>query len=108
LFFIGASCIHVTPAPALAAASPYSNEHARSYTVSVRLEYQVTERVAMRLGYLYERTSTRDWALNGVEPGGLNCSANACVIDSGQSSPDANSHLVTWSMVYRFDPRLAR
>jgi len=94
----------VNPGPALAAAFPYPNEHTRIYNVSVKLGYQMNERVALRLGYLYERMSTRDWALDGVEPGGLNCNANACVIDSGQKSPDANAHLVTWSMVYRFGP----
>jgi MtrB/PioB family decaheme-associated outer membrane protein len=104
LFSIVDGFIHVNPGPALAAAFPYPKERTRIHDVSVRLEYQLNERIAMRLGYLYERMSTRDWALDGVQPGGLNCSANACVIDSGQASPDANNHLVTWSMVYRFEP----
>jgi len=102
LFSLVYGFIGVNPGPGLAAAFPYPNERTRIHDVSVRLDLQVTKQIGMRVGYLFERMTTRDWALNGVEPGGLNCSANSCVINSGQDSPEDSSHLVTWSIVYRF------
>jgi hypothetical protein len=60
----------------------------------------------MRVGYLFERMSTRDWALDGVGPTTIgatgNCNTNACVIASGQQSPEDTSHLVSWSLYYNF------
>jgi MtrB/PioB family decaheme-associated outer membrane protein len=90
---------------------PYPNERTRIHDVSVRLNYQVTEQIGMRVGYLFERMSTRDWALDGVQPGvnpglpppaPLNCTAGACAIASGQGSAEATSHLVSWSVYYDF------
>jgi len=81
---------------------PYPNERTRIHSASVRLDFQATEQIELRVGYLFERMSTRDWALDGVEPGGLNCGTSSCVIDSGQRSPEDTSHLVSWSVVYKF------
>jgi MtrB/PioB family decaheme-associated outer membrane protein len=94
--------IGVDPGAALAADFPYPNERTRIHSTSVRLDFQATEQIGVRVGYLFERISTRDWALDGVEPGALNCSATSCAIVSGQRSPEATSHLVTWSLVYDF------
>jgi MtrB/PioB family decaheme-associated outer membrane protein len=85
----------------LGADFPYPNERTRIHSTSVRLDFQATEQIGMRVGYLFERMSTRDWALDGVEPGGLTCTAT-CAIVSGQRSPEDTSHLVTWSLVYDF------
>ncbi len=81
---------------------PYPNERTRIHSASVRMDFQATEQIGMRVGYLFERMTTRDWALDGVEPGALNCSANSCSIVSGQQSPEDTSHLVSWSLVYKF------
>jgi len=88
--------------PALGAPFPYPNERTRIHSASVRLDFQATEQIGMRVGYLFERMTTRDWALDGVEPGALNCSANSCAIVSGQRSPEDTTHLVSWSLVYKF------
>jgi MtrB/PioB family decaheme-associated outer membrane protein len=93
--------IGVDPGPALAADFPYPNERTRIHSTSVRLDFQATEQIGVRVGYLFERMSTRDWALDGVEPGGLNC-GSSCAIVSGQRSPEDTSHLVSWSVVYDF------
>jgi MtrB/PioB family decaheme-associated outer membrane protein len=88
--------------PTLGTDFPYPNERTRIHSTSVRLELQATEQIGMRVGYLFERMTTRDWALDGVEPGALSCSASSCAIVSGQRSPEDTTHLVTWSLVYSF------
>jgi len=88
--------------PTLGADFPYPNERTRIHSASVSLDFQATEQIGMRVGYLFERMTTRDWALDGVAPGNLSCNANACVIPSGQQSPEDTSHLVSWSVYYKF------
>lgn len=92
--------------PALGADFPYPNTRTRIHSASVRLDFQATEQIGMRVGYLFERLSTRDWAIDGVGPTTIgdtgNCNANSCVIASGQRSPEDTSHLVSWSVYYKF------
>jgi len=98
--------------PALGTDFPYPNERTRIQSASVGLDFQATEQIGMRVGYLFERMSTRDWALDGVGPttmgttttngASATCNGNSCVIASGQQSPEATSHLVSWSVYYKF------
>jgi MtrB/PioB family decaheme-associated outer membrane protein len=84
----------------------YPNTRTKIHSASVGLDVQATEQIGMRVGYLFERLSTRDWAIDGVGPTTIgatnNCNANSCVIASGQSSPEETSHLVSWSLYYKF------
>jgi MtrB/PioB family decaheme-associated outer membrane protein len=102
LFSYVRGTIDVDRGPVLGADFPYPNERTRIHDVSVRLDFQATEQIGLRVGYLFERMSTRDWALDGVEPGALNCGTGSCAIVSGQRSPEDTSHLVSWSVVYKF------
>jgi MtrB/PioB family decaheme-associated outer membrane protein len=92
--------------PALGADFPYPNTRTRIHTVSARVDLAITEQIGIRAGYLFERLSTRDWAIDGVGPTAIansgNCNANSCVIASGQRSPEDTSHLVSWSVYYKF------
>lgn len=98
--------------PTLGTDYPYPNERTRIHSASVRVDFQATEQIGMRVGYLFERLSTRDWALDGVGPTTMGstttngasstCNANSCVIASGQQSWEDTSHLVTWSVYYKF------
>jgi MtrB/PioB family decaheme-associated outer membrane protein len=88
--------------PTLGPDFAYPNTRTRIHSANVRLDFQATEQIGMRVGYLYERMKTRDWALDGVEPGNLSCNANSCVIASGQQTPEDTTHLVSWSLVYKF------
>jgi len=103
--FVGVDLANGFPA-GTATDFPYPNERTRIHSASVRLDFQATEQIGLRVGYLFERLSTRDWAIDGVGPTTIgargNCSANSCVIASGQDSPEDTSHLVSWSVVYNF------
>src|SRR5262245_13760943 len=81
---------------------PFPDDRTRIWDLSVRADYRIRDGIGVRLGYLFERLDTKNWALDGVSPGNLSCSTNACVISSGQQSPDATTHLVTWSIYYDF------
>jgi MtrB/PioB family decaheme-associated outer membrane protein len=82
--------------------NPFPDNIERLYDVSVSAEYRFTQNLSVRAGYLFETLKTRDWALDGLEPDSFQCSTNACVIGSGRNSPGYHSHLVSWSLVYRF------
>jgi MtrB/PioB family decaheme-associated outer membrane protein len=80
----------------------YPDDRTRAWDVSIRADYRIWKGLGTRVGYLFERLDSRNWALDGVTPGNLTCSANSCVITSGQKSPEATTHLVTWSVYYDF------
>ena len=82
---------------------PYPDTLSRQNNVSVHGEYRFTDNFSMRVGYLFAKLTTKDYALDGVTPWSLiNCTGNACVIGAGQESPDYTAHVVAWSLVYRF------
>ncbi len=56
----------------------------------------------MRVGYLFEKFESNDWATDAVCPACLDFSGNSAVIASGENSPDYNAHLVSWSLIYEF------
>lgn len=81
---------------------PYPNTKSRQHNVSVHSEYRFTENLSMRVAYLYEKLKTDDYAFDRVTQTSLVCSGNACVIGTGQKSPDYSAHAVSWSLVYKF------
>jgi hypothetical protein len=97
--------VGITRGPALVAPGadpPFPDDKTRIWDVSVRADYRIRDGIGVRLGYLFERLHTRNWALDGVSPGNLSCNANSCVISSGQQTPEATTHLITWSLYYDF------
>lgn len=80
----------------------YPDTLSRQHNVSVHSEYRFTENFSMRVGYLFAKLTTDDYALDGVTPTSIACSNNACVIGAGQKSPDYSAHAVSWSLVYKF------
>lgn len=81
---------------------PFPDTLSRQHNVSVHTEYRFTKNFSTRVGYLFEKLQTKDWALDGVTPTSFECSNNACVIGAGQKSPGYTAHAVFWSLVYKF------
>lgn len=86
----------------LAAGVPYPSNRSRQHNVSVHGDYRFTDNISMRAGYLYADFNRTDWALDGIGPTSLSCSANACVIGSGRDAEDYRAHVVSWSLAYTF------
>jgi MtrB/PioB family decaheme-associated outer membrane protein len=72
------------------------------HDVSVYGNFQITDQLSMRVGYLFEDFESNDWAKDKVCPQCLNSSGSAAVIASGEHSPDYSAHLVSWSLIYEF------
>jgi MtrB/PioB family decaheme-associated outer membrane protein len=81
---------------------PYPDNDTKIWDVGIQADYRFWDRFGMRVGYLFERLDTSDWALDGVLPGNLTCNANSCVISAGQESLEGTTHLVSWSIYYNF------
>jgi hypothetical protein len=79
---------------------PFSNNETKLHDVSVRGNLQITRNLSMRVGYLFEKFDSHDWAINAMCPTCL--SFNNEVIASGERPPDYNAHVVSLSMIYRF------
>jgi MtrB/PioB family decaheme-associated outer membrane protein len=92
--------------PALIGASlpllPFPDDVTDLHDLSVRSELQLTRNVSLRLGYLYERYKSRDWAIDGVCAACLNFSGNASVIASGEKAPDYDVHVGSVSVILHF------
>ena len=65
-------------------------------------DYRFTKNLSTRVGYLFAKLDRTDWALDGIGPTSLACSANACVIGSGRRSEGYQTHVVSWSVAYKF------
>jgi MtrB/PioB family decaheme-associated outer membrane protein len=70
------------------------------HDVSVRGNLQITRNLSMRLGYLFEKFNSEDWAIQAMCPTCL--STNNAVIASGERPPAYDAHVVSLSMIYRF------
>jgi len=60
-------------------------------------DYHLKDNVIMRLTYMFEHFSTKNWALDGV---GQNTIGQ--VITLGNQSPDYNDHIFGLSVIYKF------
>ncbi len=87
---------------ALGPVVPYPHTKSEQHNVSARAEIHVTENLSVRLGYLFSRWRVHDWAIDGITPTSLTCSANACVIASGRQSEDYFAHVASGSVVFTF------
>jgi hypothetical protein len=94
--------IDLAVGPALAPEAPYPDAISKQHNVSVYTALQLTEHLAMRVGYLFAYFTQDDWAVDGLAPDSLSCSANSCVIGSGRESEGYTANVVSWSLVYRF------
>ena len=60
-------------------------------------DYHYKNNVTMRLTYLFEHFSNKDWALDGTGQNAIDQ-----VITLGNSSPDYNAHAFGFSVIYQF------
>ena len=60
-------------------------------------DYHYKNNVTMRLTYLFEHFSNKDWALDGTGQNAIDQ-----VITLGNSSPDYNAHAFGFSVIYKF------
>jgi MtrB/PioB family decaheme-associated outer membrane protein len=79
---------------------PFPDNETSLHDVSVQGKLQITRNLSMRLGYLFEKFNSSDWATENMCPTCL--SGGAAVIASGERPPDYNAHLVSMSLIYRF------
>jgi MtrB/PioB family decaheme-associated outer membrane protein len=82
--------------------TPFLDLVENQHNVSVHADYRFTDHFSMRVGYLFQYLNTNDWAYDNLGPTSLTCSANACVIGTGQQSPHYTANVVSWSVVYTF------
>jgi MtrB/PioB family decaheme-associated outer membrane protein len=94
--------IRVATGPLLAPAVPFPdhfpNDRSTLHDVSFRLEYKILECLTGRFAYHFERLSTRQWALDGVEATTLDQ-----VLGLGFQPPRHSAHLFLFSLEYKFD-----
>jgi len=90
------------PGATLAAPTPFPDLISEQHNVSLHADYRFTDQLSMRVGYLYQYLATNDWAYDNLDPTSITCSANACVIGTGQESPHYTGNVVSWSMLYKF------
>jgi MtrB/PioB family decaheme-associated outer membrane protein len=67
------------------------------YSIGVRADYKVMERVSIRPAYRFERYKTKDFAQDGVHPDTI-----GQIISLGDRSPDYDVHVVGVSAAVRF------
>jgi MtrB/PioB family decaheme-associated outer membrane protein len=80
----------------------FPDNETKLHNVSIHGDFQITDCLSMRVGYLFEHYESNDWATEAVCPACLNFGGTAAVIASGENSPDYNAHLVSWSLIYEF------
>jgi MtrB/PioB family decaheme-associated outer membrane protein len=78
----------------------FPNNETSLHDFSVQGNLQITRNLSMRVGYLFEKFNSYDWATELVCPACLDSSNR--VVASGESPPDYNAHLVSLSLIYRF------
>jgi MtrB/PioB family decaheme-associated outer membrane protein len=93
---------HTTVNSGLAPRSPFPDYETKLHDISVQGNLQITRNLSMRIGYLWEKFTSNDWAFDRVCPQCLNFSGSTAVIGSGQHAPDYKAHVVSWSMIYKF------
>jgi MtrB/PioB family decaheme-associated outer membrane protein len=81
-------------------APPFPDNETELHDVSVRGNLQITRSLSMRVGYLFEKFDSDDWAIGSVCPTCL--ATNNAVIASGERPPNYDAHVVSLSMIYRF------
>lgn len=69
----------------------------RLHTLRADVAYDLADRFTLKLGYLFEKLTSRDWSVDGVEPGSL-----TQVVTTGEDSPDYRAHVFWLSVVYKF------
>jgi MtrB/PioB family decaheme-associated outer membrane protein len=79
---------------------PFSNNKTKLHDVSVRGNLQITRNLSMRVGYLFEKFDSQDWAIDSMCPACL--SSGNEVVASGARPPKYDAHVVSLSMIYRF------
>ncbi len=79
---------------------PFPNNESTLHDVSVQGNLQITRNLSMRLGYLFEKFDSFDWATKAVCPSCM--STSNAVVASGESPPSYDAHLVSMSFIYRF------
>jgi len=81
---------------------PFPDNITKLHDVSVHTDVQITRNLSTRVGYLFEKFDSSDWAVDGVCPGCMSFSGSSSVIGSGGDSPDYDAHVVSWSMKWEF------
>lgn len=76
---------------------PFPDLKTRLNSFGVFARYQATPEASVRLGFVHERFSSRDFALDGVEPDTV-----ANVLGFGQASPRYKVNWVTLAVGYRW------
>ena len=79
---------------------PFPDNETELHNVSVQGNLQLTRNLSMRVGYLFEKFDSHDWAIDSMCPACL--TGNNEVVASGERPPDYNAHVVSLSMIYRF------
>jgi MtrB/PioB family decaheme-associated outer membrane protein len=79
---------------------PFPDNETSLHDISVQAKLQITRNLSMRVGYLFEKFNSHDWATENMCPTCL--SGGAAVIASGERPPDYDAHLVSMSLTYRF------
>jgi MtrB/PioB family decaheme-associated outer membrane protein len=82
--------------------TPFPDNETKLHDISIHGDLQITRNISMRVGYLFEKFDSYDWATELVCPACLNFSGDAAVIASGENSADYRAHVVSWSFTYRF------
>lgn len=88
--------IGVTTGPSLASA-PLPDLETERHELTVSAEYNLRKNVGLRLGYLYGKYNSADFALDFVAPNTL-----ANVITLGEESPEYSTHVFWAAVKYRF------
>jgi MtrB/PioB family decaheme-associated outer membrane protein len=81
---------------------PFPDNNTRLHDIRVHGDVRITEHLSTRLGYLFEKYHSSDWAIDSVCPGCMNFSGTAAAIGAGEQSPDYHAHVVSWSMKWEF------
>jgi hypothetical protein len=77
--------------------TPFPDLSTRLNSIGLWARYRLDKSLAVRLGYLYEKYDSRDWALDGVEPDTI-----PNVLSMGVQSPDYSVNVYTLSILYSF------
>lgn len=76
---------------------PYPTNKSELHALSIQNEFEILENLTFRMGYLFQRLRSSDWAIDGVTPSTLEE-----VVAAGNNSPDYTAHVGTWSLIFRF------
>ena len=68
------------------------------HRLGLRLDYEIRDRLKLRMSYLYEHLDTEDFALDGVAPNSV-----PELITLGNQSPDYDAHVFGVALAYIFD-----